>query len=210
MNFIQNGAQSFLSFKTPKEFEEEYGWNYQPSDDEYYIVNESDDTVNYLYDEENVDEFSYFAEGEILSENSFIASLKRKIYGPMQINFPTHLLEDLEEIEMAEYEISELDGVEFCVHAKNMDLSYNQIFDISKLEHCVFIQELYLGNNSIHYIDSLYHMPDLRILDLSNNQVEDISPILKSKSLEFANLIGNPIPVAQINMLKEMGVAVVF
>jgi len=192
----------------PDEFEAEYGWNYQSTESDYYIVRDEDDMVFDLYDEENDDGFAFG--GQELPEGSFIDAVKRKVYGPMQINFPTHLLEDMDEIEMAEYEIDNLHGVEHCTYVQILDLSYNQIFDITQLEHCMMIQELYLSNNQIHYIDALYHMPDLRMLDLSNNSVEDITPLLHHKGLEFVNLLGNPISPMQIKQLKANGVVVVF
>lgn len=209
LELIKSDFEGYTGFKTPEEFEQEYGWNYQSTDDDYFIVREDDETVQPLFDEENPAENYYFSENENLPEGSFLASLKRKIYGPTAMDFPTYLLEDLEEIEMAEYEIESLDGVEYCVHAKIMDLSYNQLFDITSLEHCTYIQELYLANNQIHYIDALFHIQDLRVLDLSNNQIEDVGVLYHLKCLEFVNLLGNPVPHKQIEKLKSLGIAVV-
>lgn len=192
----------------PDEFEQEYGWNYQSTDSDYFVVREEDETVHNLYDEENLDGFGF--SGQELIEGSFLEAVKRKIYGPMHINFPVHQLEDMEEIEMAEYEIESLEGVEYCTYVTIMDLSYNSIFDVSLLEHCTLLQELYLSDNQIHYIDAFYHMADLRVLDLSNNSIEDISVLLHLKGLEFVNLLGNPVSPMQIKQLKTNGVVVVF
>ncbi len=192
----------------PEDFEAEYGWNYQSTDDDYYILREDDETIQGLFDEEN-DEFG-FGGGQQLPYGSFLEAVKRKIYGPMQINFPVHLLEDMEEIEMAEYEISDLYGVEYCTYCVILDLSYNNIYDLSRLEHCTYIQELYLSDNEINSIDALYHMPDLKIVDLSNNEIRDISPLLRNTGIEFVNIMGNPVSSDQINRLKENGVVVVF
>lgn len=194
----------------PDEFEAEYGWNYHPVSDDYFMVQEEETPVNRWYDEENPDENRYFDTDEMAYDGSFLSALKRKIYGPTYIDFPVHLLEDLEEIEMAEYEIEDLDGIEFCTYAKTVDLSYNSIFDITRLEQCIYIQELYLGSNQIHYIDSLCHLSDLRTIDLSNNKVQDITPLFRLKALEFANLLGNPVLLKDIAKLKEMGVVVVY
>jgi len=194
----------------PDEFEAEYGWNYHPVSDDYFMVQEEEAPVNRWYDEENPDENRYFDTDEMAYDCSFLSALKRKIYGPTYIDFPVHLLEDLEEIEMAEYEIEDLDGIEFCTYAKTVDLSYNSIFDITRLEQCIYIQELYLGSNQIHYIDSLCHLSDLRTIDLSNNKVQDITPLFRLKALEFANLLGNPVLLKDIAKLKEMGVVVVY
>ncbi|MFA6402982.1 MAG: leucine-rich repeat domain-containing protein [Salinivirgaceae bacterium] len=194
----------------PDEFEAEYGWNYHPVSDDYFMVQEEDGNVNRWYDEENPDENPYFDSEESAYDGSFLSALKRKIYGPTYIDFPVHLLEDLEEIEMAEYEIEDLDGIEFCSYVKVLDLPYNSIFDITRLEPCIHIQELYLGSNQIHYIDSIYHLNNLRVLDLSNNKVQDITPLFRLKALEFVNLIGNPVLPKDIGKLKELGVVVVY
>jgi hypothetical protein len=204
------GGSQINDLMAPDEFEEEYGWNYHPVSDDYFMVQEEETPVNKWYDEENPDENRYFDTDEITFDSSFLSALKRKIYGPTYIDFPFHLLEDLEEIEMAEYEIEELDGIEFCTYAKTLDLSYNAILDITRLEHCIYIQELYLGSNQIHYIDSLCHLADLRTLDLSNNKVQDITPLFRLKALEFVNLLGNPVLPRDIAKLKEMGVVVVY
>lgn len=207
LNNLSNFSTVANDLMSPKDFEAEYGWNYQSMESDYFVVREEDETVHGWFDEENDDGF--FGQVQPLPEGSFIDAVKRKLYGPIHINFPYHLLEDMEEIEMAEYEIEELTGVEHCTFVTILDLSYNNIFDITKLEHCTYIQELYLSNNNIHYIDCLYHMPDLRVLDLSNNQIEDITVLLNHKGLEFVNLLGNPVSFTQIKQLQANGVVVV-
>lgn len=208
LNNLSNFSEATNDLLSPSDFEAEYGWNYQSVENDYFIVREDDETVQGWFDEENDD--GYFGQIQPLPEGSFIDAVKRKLYGPIQINFPFHLLEDMEEIEMAEYEIEDLSGVEHCTYVTILDLSYNNIFDISKLEHCTYIQELYISNNNIHYIDSLYHMPDLRVLDLSNNQVEDITVLLNHKGLEFVNILGNPVSFTQVKQLQANNVVVVF
>jgi len=194
---------------TPEEFEEEYGWNYQPRGDDYFMMHDEYEAENGLYDEENPDDYGYSSFQEETGDNSFLSALKRKIYGPLAIDFPVHLLEDLEEIEMAEYEIDDLGGIAFCRYVLNLDLSYNQIEDIGELNELRRLQELYLGNNQISGIDALSSLYDLRILDLSNNLIDDITPLFRLPILEFVNLVGNPVPVEQINELKSRGVAVI-
>lgn len=193
----------------PEAFEEEYGWNYRPTDDDYYLLNEEEEPQSPWFDEENIDERYFFSEGQGTPDGSFLTALKRKIYGPVHFDFPVHLLEDLEEIEMAEYEIEDLDGIEFCTYARVIDLSYNQLFDISKIAACANVQELYLANNQLRYIDALAQLQDLRMLDVSGNKINDASPLFYLQALEFVNLLGNPIPLAQVLELKKRGVTVV-
>jgi hypothetical protein len=194
---------------SPDEFEAAYGWNYHPTGDDYFISGEEEEPRSHWFDEENPDDSYFYTQSEGVPDGSFLTALKRKIYGPAHIDFPVHLLEDLEEIDMAEYEIEDLDGIEFCVYAKVIDLSYNLIFDITKLKACAFTQELYLASNQIHDIEVLAGLQDLRMVDLSVNKINDISPLFYLNALEFVNLLGNPVRDEQILKLKARGVVVV-
>ncbi len=194
----------------PDEFEMEYGWNYRPMEDDYYVTREEQEPRNFWFDEENPDQNPYDDTTEGLYNATFLSALKRKIYGPTYIDFPVHQLEDMEEIEMAEYEIEDLEGIEFCRYVRLLDLSLNAIVDISLLAQCSHIEELFLGSNQILYIDPLQHLSELRMLDLSGNKVADISPLLELQKLEFVNLIGNPVSDRQIQNLKSKGVVVIY
>lgn len=142
-------------------------------------------------------------------DNSFYTALKRKVYGRINIDMPTYYLEDLDEIDMAEYEIENLEGIEYCTHTAILDLSRNQLTDISELWNLYMLEELYLSDNQIGYIDSLSNLSKLRVIDLSNNMVDDLSPLLELENLEYVNVVGNKIPQAQIDELLAKDVIVV-
>lgn len=141
-------------------------------------------------------------------EKSFYNLIKIREYGHVAVEFPPYYLEDFEEFEMVNRGMESLDGIEYCLHVKILDLSDNMVSDISNLWNLQNLQELYLTNNQIGYIDSLSNLLRLKILDLSDNQINDITPILNLDDLEFVNLIGNPIPENQILKLKEKGILV--
>ncbi len=193
----------------PEDFEKEYGWNYAPSESDYYMADPEDETVDYLFDEENPEMNGFGEQAAPLPEGSFIAAVKQKIYGPMQVHFPFHLLEDMEEIEMADYGIEYLDGIEYCTYVKILDLSLNALFDIHKIQHCCYIQELYLSDNDIYNIDALANLQDLHNLDVANNRISDISALYHLPCLKFVNLLNNPVSQAQIDYLQGKGVVVV-
>ncbi len=142
-------------------------------------------------------------------DDDFLSAVKRKIYGNIEIDMPVYLLEDLEEIEMAEYEIRSLDGVRFCKYSIVMDLSGNHINDLSEIGECKLLKELYLAHNQICIIDAIINLPDLTQLDLSYNQVDDLTPLFRLKHLEYVNIIGNPVPKEQVELLKKKGIIVV-
>jgi hypothetical protein len=139
---------------------------------------------------------------------SFYDAVKIRQYGDMDTEFPTYYLEEMDELELAESEIDDLDGVEYCIHTLILDLSYNLIYDLSPLTNLCSLLDLNLSNNRIEYIDEIGNLRQLKSINLSNNSINDISPLFDICSLEFADLTGNKIPMDQIRVLREMGVTV--
>jgi Leucine-rich repeat (LRR) protein len=177
------------------------------------ILDDIDYTPEYVWDYENYSSFSEYEEVEedfYPEDYSFFNTLKRKIYGRIDIDLPVYYLEDLDEIEMVGYEINSLEGVEYCKYAVNADFSRNQITDISELWNLIRLEELYLSDNQIGYIDSLSNLKRLRIIDLSNNYIDDISPLFDLEHLEYVNLSGNTIPDEQIEELIARDVIVIY
>jgi Leucine-rich repeat (LRR) protein len=186
------------AYEIDEEFAPEYVWDEGASGYEYFTEEKQftdSDTMDY---------------GDSIVDNSFFSAVKRKFYGFMDIDLPSHYLEDFEDIEMAEFEIDDLDGVRFCKHVKELILSNNYISDLSELQHLKLLEELYLANNQIGIIDPLIACKNLKNIDLSNNSIDDISTLFELNKLEYVNLIGNPVPTHQIKKLKSRDVIVVF
>lgn len=141
-------------------------------------------------------------------EKSFYNLIKIREYGKIDIEFPSYYLEDFEEFEMAYSGLETLDGVEYCVHVKILDVSNNSISDIENLWDLENLEELYLANNEIGIIDTLSNLTKLRVVDLSGNQIDDVSPLLELENLEYVNLIRNPVPEVQIDLLEKNGIIV--
>ena len=174
-----------------------------------YVMDEESESHGF-YAEADTDSFESEAAGFYQEDNTFFNTLKRKIYGRVNIDMPVYYLEDLDEIDMAEYEIDSLDGIEFCIHTAILDLSRNMITDISELWNLKLLEEVYLSDNQIGYIDSLSNLVKLRVVDLSNNMIDDLSPLLDLENLEYVNVVGNKVPRNQIDELLEKDVIVVF
>jgi hypothetical protein len=193
---------------TPESLEDidyspEYGIDFDQEenafvDDSEFVDEQEEDGQPYGYNSGFMDE-----------DNSFYNAVKRKIYGSRKVDLPSYYLEDFEEIEMAEYEIDDLAGVEYCIHVTNLDLSKNQITDLSPLWSLIKLEELYLSDNQIGYIDALSNLRNLRIVDLSYNQLDDISPLFELEHLEYVNVMGNKIPFKQIDILISKDVIVI-
>lgn len=90
-----------------------------------------------------------------------------------------------------------------------MDLSDNHINDLSEIGECRLLNELYLSHNQISIIDATINLADLTQLDLSFNEVDDLTPLFRLQKLEYVNLLGNPVPKEQIELLKKKGIIVV-
>jgi hypothetical protein len=140
---------------------------------------------------------------------NFYDAVKIRMYGNVKAEFPSHYLEDIEEFELAQSDINDLDGVQFCIHATSMDLSGNAINDISLLWGLTRLEELDLSDNKLEEIETLVNLRNLRSLNLSNNMVKDISYLLHLPKLEYVDLTGLKVPPSHIKDLQESGVTVV-
>ncbi len=181
------------------------------------VITEEDLAEEFGWDE-GMDGYSYFtgegsAEEEYEEEEfqtySFLTALKRRVYGNLNVEFPMYLLEDLEEIDMADYDIESLDGIEACRYVRVVDLSNNNLTDLTDLQELHQIERLYLANNHIGMIDPLSNLTVLQVLDLSYNDVDDLSPLFELSHLGYLNISGNRIPSWQIDQIRSMGVTVV-
>ena len=140
---------------------------------------------------------------------TFYEAIKIRQYGHTKISFPAYYLEDIDEFEMASSDIDDLDGIQYCLHAVNVDLSDNFIDDLRHLENLGLIEMLNLSDNRISDIDSLEYLTNLRELNLANNRIQDISPLFLLEHLEFVDLSGNKIPPASLRKLSDKGINVV-
>jgi len=183
------------SVLTEEDLAEEFGWD------------EGADGYSYFMAEEEFDQEE--AENSGLERRSFLSVLKRRVYGNLNVDFPMYLLEDLEEIEMADYELEDLDGISACHYARAVDLSNNNLTDISELGELRQVERLYLSNNQIGLVDALYNLSVLQVLDISYNDVDDISPLFELSHLSYLNVMGNRIPAWQLEKLQLQGVTLV-
>ena len=141
---------------------------------------------------------------------SFYEAIKIRQYGHTKISFPTYYLEDIDEFELSDSGIRDLDGLQFCIHAINIDLSDNHISDLRPIENLGLLETLNLSNNSLEIIDSLEYLIKLRELDISHNRIRDIEPLFALEKLEFVDLTGNPVSKKAIEKLSKKGVSIDF
>ena len=139
---------------------------------------------------------------------TFYDAVKMREYGDTNMEYPSYYLEDIEEFELSSSDINDLEGIQFCVHAKSIDLSNNRITDLSPLSGLTNLEVIDLSDNQIGYIDAVSNLTNLKSIILSNNFIEDISHLFEIEKLEYVDLTGNKIDIKQINKLKGSGVTV--
>ena len=139
---------------------------------------------------------------------AFYDAIKIREYGHINIEYPSIYLEDIDEFELSSSDINDLDGVQFCINAKTIDVSNNRISDLTPLFGLTNLEELNLSDNQIGYIDGIGNLVNMKSILLSNNYIEDISPLFELKMLEYADLTENKLDIKQINKLIESGVVV--
>ena len=139
---------------------------------------------------------------------NFYDAIKLREYGDTDIEYPAFYLEEIEEFELSSSDLNDLDGVQFCIHAKVIDVSNNMISDLSPLVGLKDLEELNLSDNQVGIIDELSYLKGLRSVMLSNNYIEDISPLFELQNLEYVELSGNKIDPEQISILTGSGVTV--
>lgn len=140
----------------------------------------------------------------------FYDAIKMRQYGNTDIEFPSWYLEDIDEFELASSDINNLDGIQFCIHAKSIDVSNNRITDLSPLFGLTQLEELNVSDNLIENIDAISNLVNLKCAYLANNQIKDISPLFELELLTYIDLTGNMVVSEQLSHLIERGIEVDF
>jgi hypothetical protein len=139
---------------------------------------------------------------------TFFEAFRLSEFGDTEMEFPWVYLGNIEDFELSSYGINDLEGIQFCTHAKTMDLSNNMISDLLLIVALKELEELNLSDNEVGFIDDIGNLKMLKTVILSNNYIEDISPLLGLGNLEYADLSGNRIDPDQLAMLLDNGVVV--
>lgn len=159
--------------------------------------------TTYATDEEIIrsaeDSWDKYEEGLSLREESaedwgFIEAVKNMMYGNLFSDFlPKDLLYLEGMLNLADRDIEDLTGLEYCRNLTGLNLEGNRIDKLDRLENLPYLTTLYLAGNRIDEISSLGRLTGLKTVDLAFNEVEDIAPLLNLPDLEYVNLMGNPL-----------------
>jgi Leucine-rich repeat (LRR) protein len=195
LNRIEEIAVTLTSYEDI-DYSPVYEWDI--NGDGFTIVNEQSDYVQEKTGKQ----------GKYHSHVNFYDAVKIRMYGKTRIEFPTWYLENEEEFELSGSDINNLEGIQYCIHVKILDLSGNLINDLCPLWPLTLLEELNLADNRLEDIDTLSHLSNLRVVDLSNNSIRDVSPLMELGRLEYVDLSGTKVPLKQIVELEELGVTV--
>jgi Leucine-rich repeat (LRR) protein len=86
-------------------------------------------------------------------------------------------LKYLENLSLAENQISEIRNLHNCTNLKKLFLYSNNISKIEYLQDCLLLEEIDLSDNQISKIENLDALKNLKILNISANNIENLSNI---------------------------------
>jgi hypothetical protein len=188
----------------------------QYNSENIWVYGKEDFAAGYSKTFEDIHEHSHLEEREIQDsfyeddEIDILTALKRMEYGNLDIQLMPHHLEELDySLELGDWEISSLNGIEYCRNIEKLDLSENKITNLTKLRGLVNLRELYLASNQIDDISPLRSLLNLELLDLAQNSITDIKDLEILPRLRFLNIQGNDIPTVQITPFTEREVIVI-
>ncbi|MBN1410153.1 MAG: leucine-rich repeat domain-containing protein [Spirochaetales bacterium] len=141
----------------------------------------------------------------------FFSAVKSELYGNLGFSLdPADLASLTDDLDLSDYGLNDLDGLEYCRNITSLNLSGNILDNIHEIQFLDYLKELYLSGNEITDIDDLAGLSNLEIIDLSGNDIEDLSPLLLMDSLKFVDISGNPIAdKSVITALERKGVVII-
>ena len=90
-------------------------------------------------------------------------------------------------------EISNLEGIQYCIGLNRLDLQDNKIKDISPVANLTQLTSLALNINEIEDISPVANLINLEHLGINRNKVKDITPIKNLKNLKDLGISMNDI-----------------
>ena len=102
-------------------------------------------------------------------------------------------LESLKRLNVHESNISNLDGLQYCINLISLHLDGEKISDISPISKLTKLTYLYLDGDMISDISPISNLTNLVTLYLNRNKISDISPIANLKNLVQLHLDQNQI-----------------
>lgn len=147
-----------------------------------------------------------------INEYSFMEAVNHLFVGNLDYALTASDLNHLDvELDLSDFDIEDLAGVEHCINLTVLNLSNNNISRIGRLSKLVKLEVLYISDNTIEDIGALRDLTRLVELDISFNSISDISVLLELNNLKYVNLINNPVSdKTTIHKLLKKGIIVIY
>jgi len=144
-------------------------------------------------------------------EGTFYSAVKRELFGNLDLYPSPADLAKLEgELDLSDYDLHELDGIEHCRGLTTLNLSMNNLDNLYPLKDLIKLEALDLAENDLEDADWLGGLVNLRELDLSANDIDDVAFLDRLPHLRYVDLTGNPVKnKALIQRLEDRGVIVI-
>jgi hypothetical protein len=185
--------------------------------EEDHIYNEDDfGYTEHIFDGEDiftdVDYDDAAEEASYQHEYGFAEAINHLFVGNQDHTLSRSDLRNIDgELDLSDYEINDLSGIEYCINTTVLNLSGNNIIKIFQLSALIRLNALYLADNMIENISCLNTLVEVQELDLSHNQIEDISVLLALPKLKYVNILHNPVKNSSvIKSLLKKGVIVIY
>lgn len=143
---------------------------------------------------------------------TFFSAVKRELFGNLDVYPDAADLAKLEgELDLSDYDLNDLEGIEHCVGISVLNLAQNNIDNVYPLQGLVKLEALDLAQNALEDADWLGGLVNLVELDLSANDIDDVAFLDRLPRLKYVDLTGNPVRnKALIARLEARGVIVIF
>ncbi len=107
--------------------------------------------------------------------------------GPCQDIYRSEL-ERLTDLNLEGWDITDLEGIQYCANVKKLKLSFNSLTDIGPLESMSGLTDLNLNFNYVTDISPIRGLTNLLKLGLSQNKIKDVQPLLWLPNLRELDL----------------------
>jgi hypothetical protein len=150
-------------------------------------------------------------EDEWEDEGTFFSAVKHALFGNLEFYPDPADLARLEgELDLSDWDIHDLEGIEHCRSLTSLNLSLNRIDNLYPLKDLIKLEALDLAENDLEDADWLGGLVNLRELDLSANEIDDVAFLDRLPVLRYVDLTGNPVRnKALIARLEARGVIVI-
>lgn len=145
-------------------------------------------------------------------EGTFYSVVKRELFGNLDLSLDPSDLGKLEgELDLSDYDLHDLGGIEWCRGLTGLNLSRNNLDNVYPLRGLVKLEALDLAENDLEDADALGSLVNLKELDLSANEIDDVAFLGRLPNLRYVDLSGNPVRnKAVLDGLEARGVIVIF